>query len=303
MRKISITFNFHEYKNLKAFSDIPYFSGDQYLVNIEMKDIIWNAFNYVLYRSRKSNMDLHAFLNLFFEKYDLPLLQDGLEEKIQYPGVFNKKNQNLTILPGLNRLYILRLTDVDVAKLNELLKIVSGFSPALNKISYSEILRTCLHFIIDYKSHKIAFSSFIYISSVLHLSPYLPLSDNMIEQIHDRITLDEIALHYSTISTFENRTTGKNFQEVAKEIYEAKNARTSGKQLTYEDTKMNIAFFAYCGYIAMRTQIIDFRDNIPTLVLKCYTFDRLPETVLKELLNDFISYYVAYIDLFYYRTK
>lgn len=307
MKKISITFNLYEYSNIKAFTDMPFFSGSEYLINIEIKDIIWDAFYYAFYTIKKSDTYLHAFLNLFLEKYGLPIFTDVQEEKIPYPWPSFQKNKkassfgNPRTLPGPSHLYILKLTDFDMDQLNQMSRVISGFLPQLQwSGSYSEILRACLHFVIDYKSQKIAFSSLIYASLLFDIPGYLPLSEDMLHQIHEVIRLEDIASIISANATFQKQMAGKTFQEGAKKaikIMENWYSNIKGIASDREDSQFPSIFLAYSGYIAMRSQIINMHDDIPSLTLRYYILDMQPANILEEWLHDFISFTNKYIDL------
>lgn len=299
MKKISITYTFYEYMNLKTLRDIPYYSGLTHTINIEMKDMIWDVFNYTFFKIKTSTNDLHAFLNLFFKKYNLPLFKDKYQEMISSKtdeSLFSA-DSNPILYP--NSVYILRLTDFDLTQLNEMLKIISEFSLDPKKISYSEILRTCLHFITDYKMHKYALSSLVYVGIAMTFPFYIPLSELLIDKPSEKLSKVKINYYNDDIIMFKKRISGKTFRQLAVETHEmAKAMEYRTKDLTREDRVFFILFHYYAGYVALRWQMLSNSINIPGLITAFYVSGGIPDDLLKAAPDDFINALLTCLDMF-----
>ncbi len=196
MKKISITFNGYEYLYLKYARDII---NENAFANADIKDVIYS---FIIYTKEKvkDKRSLTRFVNIFLIKSNnKPLEEDNDEsEAISFgkiKGVYFKvrRDPQLGKIYSFPILYVLRLSDEILEYLDIIKGDILSKAPQLKEPNYSEIIRNCVHFVIDHLNSKLDFFSTLYMVQAIPSFNVINIMKSLMDIDKNRkINLDDL---------------------------------------------------------------------------------------------------------------
>lgn len=266
MKKISITFNSYEYDYIKYAHDT---ASENEFVNVDIKDILYS---FVIYTKSKIHDKRHLIrlTNIFLIKAnDKPLEVEETDTsaftKVKEIYMRTKKDSVIrsSTIYTYPILYVLRLDSKIMEYLDEIKSEILKKAPQLKEPNYSELIRNCVHFVIDNMESKIHFFSILYLVrlvpytnlvNVTNMLVFLDENEKKLKNVEEVYKTDEVT-KISKISEV-GRVLEADYQIYKKLQKWISNSKLNENLEAYDKISKEIGFYAR-GYSAV-SSFIDF---------------------------------------------
>ena len=296
MSRISVTLNPYEYEYVMHLRNIPLYSGMNMLETTEIKAVLWDLLNFSVGKARSNRASFVSLVNQFLRKANLPFFpEESDKEDFRFRQIENEFEGNVISVERIrdntyeNALFNMNLTKEEEQELDGIIDWIGTLAKGIKSISYSQLFRECLHFVIDRQRRLIEFSSVVYTGTIFNLSPSYAIGlysnqEEVDEEIKNTLRLNELKSVYKKFNKWLIENPMPWEEKIAQKAFKS-------FQFDYESF-LNL----FIGFLTLRQFITDHYMNIPSIVLNALYS---PQGVLyKAPYNEAVKEFSKYMDYF-----
>lgn len=296
MSRISVTLNPYEYEYVMHLRNIPLYSGMNMLETTEIKAVLWDLLNFSVGKARSNRASFVSLVNQFLRKANLPFFpEESDKEDFRFRQIENEFEGNVISVERIrdntyeNALFNMNLTKEEEQELDGIIDWIGTLAKGIKSISYSQLFRECLHFVIDRQRRLIEFSSVVYTGTIFNLSPSYAIGlysnqEEVDEEIKNTLRLNELKSVYKKFNKWLNENPMPWGEKIAQKAFKS-------FQFDYE-ALLNL----FVGFLTLRQFITYHYMNIPSIVLNALYS---PQGVLyKAPYNEAVKEFSKYMDYF-----
>lgn len=296
MSRISVTLNPYEYEYVMHLRNIPLYSGMNMLETTEIKAVLWDLLNFSVSKARSNRASFVSLVNQFLRKANLPFFpEESDKEDFRFRQIENEFEGTVISVERIrdntyeNALFNMNLTKEEEQELDGIIDWIGTLAKGIKSISYSQLFRECLHFVIDRQRRLIEFSSVVYTGTIFNLNPSYAIGlysnqEEVDEEIKNTLRLNELKSVYKKFNKWLIENPMPWEEKIAQKAFKS-------FQFDYESF-LNL----FIGFLTLRQFITDHYMNIPSIVLNALYS---PQGVLyKAPYNEAVKEFSKYMDYF-----